>query len=136
PTNAKARGISPIPAPGLGNKCRRLPMTLTPLSTAAMRAMKMSRHQPARRPSAPKKMLRAVKFFAGASGAWFGGSGCGFSGSLVEGLAGSRIGSFVGSHRACPRFEETIYANRGRRVEIGGTESLLQGLQPAARRIA
>ena len=40
-------------------------MTLTPLSSAAMSAMKMSRLQPARRPSAPTKMLRTVKDLRG-----------------------------------------------------------------------
>ncbi len=55
-----------------GMKCARFVMTLAPLSTAAIRTMKMMRLQPARRPSVPMKILR--------EGGWLCGSELGLVG--------------------------------------------------------
>src|SRR5262245_12595384 len=69
---------------------------LTPLSTAAMRIMKMRRDQPARRPSGPIKTVRTVNSLAGASWAFVASSCVGLDESAGGG-SGSLAGGFGGS---------------------------------------
>jgi hypothetical protein len=81
--NPKAGVISEPVAGFWGTKCARFVMTLTPVSTAAIRTMKMMRLQPARRPSAPMKILRRVNGSVAASWSWLDESVCALSGSFL-----------------------------------------------------
>ena len=68
---------------------------LTPRSDAARSVMKIRRLQPARRPSAPMKILYRVDGVAGAGGGGLGGSAgvlsCAFGGRFIESSTGALL---------------------------------------------